>query len=51
MRNDDAGPRYSRMSGTMDILNRVAEWNCWPSITSDGDGLGRRRRVINGSQG
>lgn len=36
------------MSGTVGILNRVAGWNCWPSITLDGDGLGRRHRVING---
>lgn len=48
LRNDDVGPRYSRMSGTVGILNRVAGWNCWPSITLDGDGLGRRHRVING---
>lgn len=48
MRRDEAELRYGRMSGSMDILDRVAGWNCWTSITSDGDGLRGRGRVTNG---
>ena len=42
---------HGSMLGRMDVFDRSRGWNCWPSISSDGDGYGRGAELYVVSQG